>query len=121
MKENQSPESNLEKLNRLYDKYLPKFEISDFHNTLWQIMINGAYGNIKASFTPVYLIGHLHLGIANGPDGYSRSTSWFKDEITYDEASEICIELNKEIFNLTPDEAWTIYAKSTWVKPESRN
>lgn len=116
-----TPESNLEKLNRLYDKYLPKFENSGWHNTLWQIMINQNFKNIKACFTPVYKNGGLNMGIAHGLDGFTKSTAWFKEGVTYDEASDICADLNKEVFDLSDDEAFQIYAKSTWLKQHAKN
>lgn len=114
-------ETAIDKLNRVYEKLKDKFS-AGFHDTLWQLLINKAFESVpKKCFVFVYHHGYPHLGIAHGVDGYSPTTSYFKDDITFDEGTDICEELNKEIFNINPDEAFKIYAKSTWLESAQRN
>ena len=114
-------ESITDKLHRIYDKFKDKFPYGGFHTTLWQIMINQNFKNKKCCFTPVYRKDGFNMGIAHGPDGYTPSTAWFKNDMPYNEASDICEEMNKEVFGINPEEVFKTYAKSTWLKPEQKN
>lgn len=121
-----SQESTLDKLNRIYDKYKKYFPNTSFHSVLWLIMINDRFKNEKAAFTAQYKTftngSFLNLGIACGCDGWIPSMAYFADGTKWDDAEDICDELNREIFGLEPNEAFEqVIVKSMWITKERKN
>ena len=117
-----SQESTTDKLNRIYDKFKDKFPNSSFHSVLWLIMVDERFKNEKAAFTPQHKHDALNLGIACGCDGWIPSMAYFADGMKYDEAMDVCDQLNKEVFNLEPREALEgVILKSMWLGKERKN
>ncbi len=99
-------------LNKLFDKYKDRFDGS-FHNVLWQIMINGKRKDTESCFVSNYTNRGLDLGIADkNESGYTFAGCCFKYNVTYDEAELILADLNKEVFELTEDQAFKISLSS---------
>lgn len=97
--------SPFEKVNFLYDKYVNKFPNSFFHTLLWNLFINKTRKMSDAAFTPVIKSGYTLLGIADkGMKGYTPTMTVFETH-NYDEAQKICVELNKDVFGLTEEQA----------------
>lgn len=106
----------LEKLNYLYDKYKHLTEGS-FHNSLWQILINGK-GNGWEQGTHAFnhILGPVktwNVGISTkGQCGYSPATFGIKKGVSEDAIDEFIDELNSEIFGITKEHAEMIVLRS---------
>jgi len=107
----------LDRLNRIYDQYKDEFE-GDFHNMLWQILVNKVFGDRRMAFHAAILDTGYILGIAeeNKP-GYHPSYVFFKTLI-HREATEITGSLNFEVFNLNNREACEIVLTSMFPKDQ---
>lgn len=111
-KVNQAFRNSTEKVNQLYEKYKDEFPNSFFHNLLWKLLIDKTRKLNDAAFTPVIKSGYTELGIADkGQRGYQPTGVIFGTH-NYDKASTICTNLNKDLFNLTDDEASEIILTS---------
>lgn len=106
-----------EGLNKLYDQFKDKFEKNcspSFHNLLWQIIVNEAYGDRTVAFCPVVgMENRITIGVAQQDEpGYYPTQVGFEMSVTWKEAGDICYTLNEEIFGLTPKLSVAIVASS---------
>ena len=98
-----------EKVNYLFDKYKSNFS-GFFHNMLWQFLVNETRNLNKkeTALTPVIKDGRTELGIADkNVGGYTPTMVAFVGN-DYDQACDVCDDLNKELFGLTEKEAFLI-------------
>jgi len=100
------------KVNELYEKYKSKFPNSFLHNMLWKLLVDKTRKLNDAAFTPVIKNGYTELGIADkGELGY-QSTGIIFETHNYDIASDICDELNKDVFGIDIIESQSIVYSS---------
>jgi hypothetical protein len=110
MKNNTKELSGTDKVNQLFEKYGDKFPNCFFHTLLWNLFVEKTRKLTDAAFTPVIQNGYTILGIADkGIKGYTPTTAVFETN-NYNEASDICDELNKDVFGLSEEEAFKIIA-----------
>lgn len=96
----------MEKLNELYEKH--KGSISgQFHNCLWQVMVNNSLQNADAAF--LQQCSQECVSIALGEGGYI--TTMFKIE-DKDREDEIIDDLNEQVFGVTHEGAWNVVVRS---------
>lgn len=103
MTTNQSP---LDRVNELYEKYKNKFLHDTFyHALLCALLANKTRKITDAAFVPAIKNGGTELGIADkGEKGFSPTNIFFIS-CNYDEQQEICTNLNRDIFNISEEEA----------------
>ena len=103
-----SAEQNLsetDKVDQLFEKYKSKFPNSFFHSLLWALLVNKTRKLTDAAFTPVIKSGYTLLGIADkGIRGYTPTMVVFKTN-NYDEAQQICREMNADVLGITEEQA----------------
>ena len=103
-------QSSTDKVDELYKKYKEHFHNSFFHTLLWNLFVEKTRKLNDAAFTVVIENGYTILGIADkGIKGYTPTTAVFETN-NYNEASDICDELNKDVFGLSKKEAYKIIA-----------
>lgn len=93
----------LDKLNDIYEKHQPNCS-GPLHGTLWQIMMNNS---CTGAFTYIYS-GSI-VGIALESGGYIPANFDIIDKSRID---EIIDDLNMTVFDLNPEQAIEIIAKS---------
>lgn len=94
-----------EKVDELYEKYKSKFPNSFFHSLLWALLVNKTRKLTDAAFTPIIKSGYTLLGIADkGIKGYTPTMVVFETH-NYDEAQQICTEMNADVFGITEEQA----------------
>lgn len=104
--------SDTDKVNVLFEKYKDKFPNSFLHTTLWNLFVKKTRPLTDAAFTPIIQDGHTIVGIADrGIKGYTPTMLVFETH-NYDEASDICDELNQDVFGVDQKEAFKIIANS---------
>jgi hypothetical protein len=99
----------------LHDKYEAKFEkaMPSFHNLLWQFIVNDIHPNKIIAFTPVHYKGGLQISTVNfNVSGHWPTNVHFAKGVSYDEALEICQDLNLQLFGMTDQLAFAIIATS---------
>lgn len=97
--------SDTEKVDFLFKKYKDKFTNGFLHSLLWALLVNKTRKLTDAAFTPVIQSGYTILGIADkGMKGYTPTMVVFKTH-NYDEAQQICTEMNADAFGITEDQA----------------
>lgn len=101
---------SVESLNRLFDKYEPLTE-GLFHNTLWQLMINGVRDNVQSAF--VYVYGQaedkVNVGIVDLNEwGYTPATFSIKNSVPELQRENFIDELNHEVFGISPKRAFEL-------------
>lgn len=102
--------TGIDKVNYLFHKYKNKFPNSFFHTLLWNLFVEKTRKLNDAAFTVVIENGYTILVIADkGIKGYTPTTAVFETN-NYDEASDICDELNQDVFGLDEKEAFKIIA-----------
>lgn len=93
-----------------------------FTNLVWQIIVNDSYNDKAVAFTPTFVKNRLEIVIAEMNEyGYYRTAVGFKEGIDYDQAYDICLELNAQFFGYTErlSEAIMISSMREDLKPSS--
>lgn len=89
---------------RIHDAYEHAFEKNcspSFHNLLWQIIVDDRFDERLVAFVPVIKQGRTEIGVAEfNESGYIVTN--VGATVQYKELADICDELNKELFGLTP-------------------
>lgn len=103
-----------EKLKLIYDKYKDKF-IGSFHTALWHTLIDGP--QVGSTFIYIAVLSDkrgLIMGLAKPNEGgYYPTPAGFAEGVTYDEACEITLDINKMAFDYPPSFVLAIELRST--------
>lgn len=94
-------------------RHFSEYFDGNFSNVLWQILINKITAGKVACLVSNYdKIGHV-LGMAYANEyGYTPSTAYFKQSVSYDESQKIIDALNQAVFNLDELTCFKIQASS---------
>lgn len=107
-----------EKLNNLYSQHQGKFD-GQFHNALWQVMINDSLDGLHACWAILLTDGSLILARADG--GYIPASCRFRADVSETDRQATINDLNDQVFGLTPEGADRIemqsYARNRTSKP----
>lgn len=107
----------IQKLNYLFDKYNHLTEGS-FHNSLWQILINGRENGWDSgkTFAFTHILGPVrtwNVGIVTkGQVGYTPATFGIKADAPEEEVRGFINEMNSVIFGITEEHADLIVMRS---------
>lgn len=103
-------QTNLEKLNYLFEKYEKNTE-GLFHTLLWRLLINELRKNVRSAFVFIHGMPQdkVNVGIADlDVSGYTPALFSIKSTVSDKEREAMINELNSVVFNLTPDMAFVI-------------
>jgi len=99
-----------ETVNRIFEDY--KETISGIHSLLWQILVNDALKGESIAFVVLYnSAGVLQIAIAHEDGGKQDTMAYFMTE-DYAQATDICQQLNADVFGLTLDQSMQIVGRS---------
>ena len=99
----------IEKLNALHAKHKDQLP-GQFHNLLWQIMVNNSLGDEFAAFHRQLSDNQPVLSLASG--GYIPTCCGFADGMSEEDMDAVLDDLNEQLFGLTPDGAMGIILRS---------
>lgn len=94
-----------EKVNLLYDKYSKYFPKSFLHNMFWKLLVDKTRKLTNAAFTPVIKKDYIELGISDKEQSGYSPTGIIFEKRNYDEAQQICTEMNADVFGITEEQA----------------
>lgn len=112
-------DQTIETLNRLHGQF-GKLITGQFHNMLWQVMVNQSTEPETCAFTEVYSEHGQHIAIACQSRGYIPTHCYFLRIVSNEGAQRILDELNRAIFGLLPNGVWRIVGASMAASRENR-